>query len=121
MRTEFTTAVKVEARRRATRNSVLYCDKCGLPCRKHQVDHVIADAIGGRATLENAQVLCKFCYGDKNRVDTKVAAKTKRQEARHLGVKPPGAFEIQSAGFRKFERPERDDRPSLPPKRLFRE
>lgn len=53
-------------------------------------DHIIADSIGGEATLENCAVVCKRCHGIKTRtVDTPRAAKTKRQADRALGIRKP--------------------------------
>lgn len=86
-RREFPKAVKVEVVKRATRQSVIYCEGCGLPAKKFQIDHVIADAHGGKPVIENAELICDACYGVKNPKDTTIAAKLKRQEAAHLGVR----------------------------------
>lgn len=80
-RTEFPRAVKVEVIRRATRDHVTYCEACKLPAKKWQIDHVIADAHGGKPVIENAELICEACYSVKNPQDTTIAAKLKRQEA----------------------------------------
>ena len=86
-RREFSRAVKVAVVKRATRNSVVYCEGCGLPAKKWQIDHIVADAHGGEPVIENAQLLCDVCYGVKNPQDTTIAAKLKRVEANHLGIR----------------------------------
>lgn len=86
-RREFPRSVKVAIIKRATRGGVTYCEGCGLPVKRWQIDHIIADAIGGQPAIENAQLLGKCCYGKKNPLDARLAAKTKRQEAKHLGAR----------------------------------
>ena len=118
-RREFSTAVKVAVVKRATLNGLVYCDGCGLPTRDYRIDHKRADGLLGEPTLENAQLLGKCCYAAKDAADTTAIAKAKRREALNLGVKPPGAGKIRSAGFRKFAKPprvgaERIDKSALP-------
>ena len=117
-RTEFTKAIKVFVVKRATKNSVVYCEKCGLPAKKFQIDHVIADAHGGKAVVENAELICEACYSVKNSIDTAIAAKIKRQEAKHIGATAPKA-EIKSAGFPKHEKPSRIAKQPLQPRAMF--
>lgn len=98
-RREFPRAVRVSVVKRATLSGVVYCEKCGLPAKKWQVDHVIADAHGGDPVLENAQLLGECCYSIKNPQDTKIAAKIKRQQAAALRIKTSPAATIKSAPF----------------------
>jgi len=117
-RREFPKKVKVEVIRRSTRGGVVYCEKCGLPCKKWQIDHVIPDSIGGHPVIENAELICEICYDTKNRHDTKVAAKVKRVEAKSLGVKKPAT--LKSAGFAKSAKAERPKLTKvLPPRPMF--
>ena len=90
-RSEFPRAVKVAVTKRATRESVVYCEACGLPAKKFLIDHVIADAHGGKPVIENAMLICEACYSVKNPKDTTIAAKIKRQEAKHIGATTPKA------------------------------
>ena len=125
-RREFTTAIKTAVRKRATRGTVVYCEKCRLPAKKFQIDHVIPDALGGEPVIENAQLLCDVCYGVKNPEDTTAAAKAKRREASHLSTAPPPAKKIESRGFAHYQRPskigsERIEKVHLPPRGLFGE
>jgi 5-methylcytosine-specific restriction endonuclease McrA len=89
-RQEFPRAVKVAVVKRATRDRVVFCEKCGAPTTKWQIDHVIADSHGGKPVIENAELICEVCYGVKNPIDTKIAAKIKRQEAKDLRVPSNG-------------------------------
>jgi len=92
-RQEFPRAVKVECIKDATRGGVIYCDVCSLPAKKFQVDHIIADAHGGKPVRENAQIICEPCYLVKNAKDTTIAAKLKRVQAKHIGAtKPKGTL-----------------------------
>ena len=119
-RREFPTSVKVAVVKRSTRDQVVYCEGCGLPTKDYRIDHMRADGLLGEPTLENAQLLGKCCYAAKDAADTTAIAKAKRREAAHYGIKPAGAFQIRSAGFRKFTRPPRAgaariDKSALPP------
>lgn len=86
-RREFSKAVKVEVVKRATKGNAVFCEKCNALAKRWQIDHVIADAHGGEPVLSNAELICEPCYSVKNPKDTTIAAKLKRQEAAHLGVR----------------------------------
>ena len=88
-RSEFPRSVRVAVVKRATKDNVIFCEKCGALAKKFQVDHVIADAHGGKPVIENAMLICHPCFEVKNPQDTTIAAKIKRQEADHLRVKRP--------------------------------
>ena len=88
MRSEFSKKTKVEAFVRAQGS----CDKCGarLVPGKFHYDHRIPDAMGGKPTIENCDVLCATCHSLKTAtVDAPRIAKTKRQHAAHIGAKAP--------------------------------
>jgi|SRR5581483_812658 len=102
-RQEFPRAVKVAVVKRATRDGVVYCEKCGALAKRWRIDHRIADSHGGKPTLENAWLLAECCYPEKDAKDTTIAAKLKRVEAAHIGAVRP-AQKIQSRGFAKSER-----------------
>ena len=105
-RCEFPRTVKVEVVKRATRGNSVYCEACGLPAKKFQVDHIIADAHGGKPVIENAQLLCEPCFSIKNPKDTTIAAKIKRIEAKAIRATAPKA---------KFPAPPKAPRVSKPP------
>jgi hypothetical protein len=86
-RREFPRSVKVEVVKRATKDNAVYCEKCALPAKRWQIDHVIADAHGGEPVLSNAELICEQCFSVKNPKDTTIAAKLKRIEAKALGVR----------------------------------
>lgn len=112
-RREFPRSVRVEVIKRSTRDNVTYCEKCKGIAKRWQIDHIIADAHGGKPVIENAMLICEACYSVKNPKDTTIAAKLKRVEAKHIGaVKPKG--EIKSPGFAKKPKPEPK---AMPPRR----
>lgn len=96
-RREFPKSVKVAVVKRATRDGVTYCEKCGAIAKRWQIDHVIADAHGGKPVIENAELICEACYSVKNPKDTTIAAKLKRVEAAHLGIRKEPT--LKGAGF----------------------
>jgi len=118
-RRNFTKAVIVQRIKAATKDGVVYCDGCGLPCRKWEIDHIKADAIhveedkDASATFENSRLLCIPCHAEKTKSDVKIIAKSKRQEANHLGAKV-SKQKIVSRGFQKKEKKEKIP---LPPRR----
>jgi 5-methylcytosine-specific restriction protein A len=117
-RREFTKAIKVAVVKRATRDGITYCEKCRAIAKRWQIDHVIADAIGGEPVIENAELICEPCYSIKNPQDTKLAAKVKRQEAKALGIRKPPT--LKTAPMPKAEPQRRASRPlakTLPPQR----
>ena len=121
-RQEFPKSIKVAVIKRATINGVVYCEECHGIAKSWQIDHIAAcahDPDGGTPVLENAQLLCKACFTVKNADDTTVAAKLKRQEARHLGAVAPKK-KIQSRGFSKTGKEPKIAKASLPPRALYK-
>ncbi len=115
-RREFPRSVRVTVIKRSTRaNGVIYCESCGSPAKRFQIDHVIADSLGGEPVLENAQLICDVCYAIKNPKDTTAAAKAKRMEAKHIGAMTPKR-RLMSRGFQKRAR---TPKPSLPPRQIY--
>ena len=56
------------------------------PGRWH-CDHIIADGLGGKAVLENAQCLCEPCHRDKtSENDVPKISKVKRIQRRASGI-----------------------------------
>lgn len=89
-RREFPRSVKVAAVKRAMRDSVIYCEMCGLPTKSVEFDHGIPDGLGGEPTLANCVVACPQCHKGKTKVDVADIAKAKRREARKLGIRKNG-------------------------------
>jgi 5-methylcytosine-specific restriction protein A len=113
-RREFAKKIRVLVIKRAMReNGVVYCEVCGEPAKKYEIDHRIPDAMGGEPVLENAVLSCKKCHGEKTKDDVARISKAKRVEARHLGAIPPKQ-KIQSRGFAKRPKKEKLE---LPPRR----
>ena len=121
-RREFAKSIKVEVIKRNTRDGVTFCEKCGGLAKRWQIDHIIPDALGGEPVLSNAQLLCEPCYSIKNPQDTRNAAKAKRREARHIGIRKEPT--LKSQGFTPAEPQRRASRPlaklSLPPRPMYR-
>lgn len=85
MRQEFPARVKMEALARSKGR----CEgsSCGtkLTIAKYHFDHVIADGLGGKPTLDNCAVLCWACHRVKtSESDVPAIAKAKRREIKHL-------------------------------------
>ena len=118
-RVNFTRAVKVEIRGRATRNGVVYCENCGLPTKKFEIDHTIADALSidrkRKLTAADGRLLCSgvasSCHRKKTAADDASIARAKRREARHVGVTRP-AGQIKSAGFKPAARAHAEREPA---------
>lgn len=113
-RQEFPRSVKVAVVKRATRDRVVYCEKCRAPATKWQIDHIIADSHGGKPVIENAELICEGCYSVKNPIDTTIAAKIKRQEAKDLRIPSndrPGPRSLKAAPK---DRTYKDPFPGLP-------
>ena len=87
-RREFSPKVKGQAFARADGR----CEKCTayLIAGKYHYDHVTADALGGKPTLANCEVLCTNCHSEKTRKqDVPRIAKKNRQHLKHIGAKAP--------------------------------
>lgn len=103
MRYEFSRKQREEIRDRAGG----CCESCHMPLKpgEGEYDHVIAQAIGGENTVDNAQLLCGLCHRAKSAVDTGLAAKVKRVQAKHNGTFPPSPTPLRSRNTfpRRFE------------------
>lgn len=117
-RREFPRSVRVAVIKRCTRDGVVYCEGCGLPARRFQIDHINPDGLTGEPVLANAQLICEACFGVKNPQDAKAIAKAKRREAAHIGAKPAPRVKIKSRGFAKRAR-SHAERPALPRRAIY--
>lgn len=85
-RKEFSAKTKLAGWERSKGN----CEKCGLKLAvgKFRYDHIIPDQLGGDNSLENLQVICTGCDGEKTyKKDIPLIAKSNRIRNRHLGIK----------------------------------
>ena len=80
------------------------------------VEHVIPLAISGDDTDANKAPAHVKCHTNKTAVDMGDIAKAKRREARHTGAARPKG-NIKSRGF---EKKERNPKPGLPPRFIYR-
>jgi 5-methylcytosine-specific restriction endonuclease McrA len=91
VRTEFSARVKAAAALRANGN----CEECTRKLRTgdFHYDHVIPDALGGDASLQNCAVLCRSCHGNKTRTsDIPAIAKSNRNFRKARGIRKPSQF-----------------------------
>lgn len=116
-RREFPRSIKVAVIKRANHGGAIYCERCGLPAKKFQIDHIVADAIGGEPVIGNAELICDVCFGIKNPHDTRLAAKSKRREAKFLGVSKTAARPIQQPS--KQQKPGSGKLPVPPPRNIY--
>lgn len=102
MRAEFSKATKRAALERSggrcEASGKWYGFEPGVRCNSLlanglQFDHAIADAIGGKPTLENCVCACKLCHAFKTVTrDITLAAKTQRIQDKHRGIKKASSF-----------------------------
>ena len=97
-RNEFPAKIKAAAAIRAAG----HCEECTrrLATGDYHYDHIIPDALGGEATLDNCQVLCRSCHGGKtSKEDRPRIAKAERNFRKAHGIKKPSQFR----GWRRFD------------------
>jgi 5-methylcytosine-specific restriction enzyme A len=98
-RSEFPAKVRVAAFARANG----CCESCGVTIRPGngpEYDHRIPDALGGAATLDNCDVLCRSCHGAKTaKGDVPQIAKAKRVQRKHISADRPR----QKIPYRRFD------------------
>jgi 5-methylcytosine-specific restriction endonuclease McrA len=86
MRAEFTRETKLAAYRR----SLGRCEKCGalFGGRRPTYDHIKPCEFGGDNSLQNCQVLCPACDGEKTyKHDIPAIAKSNRIRNAHAGLR----------------------------------
>ena len=116
-RKNFPTRVKVACIKRATKDGIIYCEKCGALSTRFEIDHDNPDGLTGEPVLENAILLCLPCHAEKTKSDVGNIAKAKRREAKDLGAtKPKG--DIPGRGFAPG-RQKRTQKPSLLPLKIY--
>jgi 5-methylcytosine-specific restriction enzyme A len=98
-RREFPKSVRVAVIKRATKDGVIYCEKCKGLAKRFQIDHVRPDGLLGEPVLENAELICEPCWAVKNPADTTAIARAKRLEANHLGARATPPKSLQSASM----------------------
>lgn len=97
MRHEFTARIKDAAALRANG----HCEACTrrLSAGDYHYDHIIPDAIGGEATLDNCQVLCTSCHKLKTgSSDAPRIAKAKRNYRKSKGIRKRSRFACSREG-----------------------
>jgi len=118
MRREFPRKVKAAAIARASG----HCERCKavLKAGGAEVDHILEDALGGEPVLANAQVLCGPCHKEKTAERIVKIRKADRQRDKASGaIRPAG--KLRGPAFAKPDKPQREGKPPLAPRNLFRE
>ena len=82
-RRNFSKSVIVARIKAATVNGNVYCDLCGLPCTKFEIDHIRADGLLGEPTFENSRLLCVPCHKEKTKEDVAADRKSTRLNSSH--------------------------------------
>ena len=104
---DFTRGIRIAVRLRSTRGGVAYCEKCGLPTKDFRIDHRTAAGLNGSRKIENAWLLGKCCYAEKDAADNANVKRATRLEAAHLGVSDRPSRKIGGRGFDKQPRKSR--------------
>ena len=102
-RQEFKRAVKAAAWDRCGGR----CEGCGHEFRdgeREEYDHIVPDALRKNASLENCQVLCAACHGQKTKGDVTRIAKAKRVSKKHTGTYRPTRNIIPGSKASRFQR-----------------
>lgn len=121
-RRNFTTAVRVEIVKRATRDGVVYCEHegCGLPTKKYEVHHLKMDAMevdkSRKLTALDGALFCIPCHDRETKVQRPILAQALAREASHLRV-PRHKVKIPSPPKR--EKLKRDVLPTPPRRQIF--
>jgi 5-methylcytosine-specific restriction protein A len=74
---------------------------CGakLKTGEGEVDHILADWLGGEPTIDNARLLCRVCHGTKTADDIRRIRKTERVRDKFTGAWPKSKRPLRSRGF----------------------
>lgn len=64
------------------------CEKCSahLKVGEGEYDHVLPAELGGDASLENCQVICRACHKAKTAGDIRAIRKSDRMRDKHTGA-----------------------------------
>lgn len=99
-RTEFSSKVRDQAYERSKGK----CENkaCGLPLQvgRFHYDHILPDALGGKPTIANCQVICESCHVAKTaKEDVPRIRKADRQRKAHIGAETAPRAKIANRGF----------------------
>lgn len=121
-RSEFPAKIKAQEWERSCGK----CRACGLAIgsKAKHYDHILPDALGGKPTLANCQLLCEPCHKEKTgKYDVPRVRKADRQHKADIGAKAAPIRSLQSRGFELSCKAPRIDKAALPQlerKALFR-
>lgn len=95
------TAIPPRVRRRVFDRACGRCEVCTRvlnPGDAWQADHIVALVNGGANRESNLRCICDWCHKAKTRADVAEKARTRRIQARHLGIKKPSRFPTAKTG-----------------------
>ena len=98
--------------------------KCALtgvdlvPGVKVQYDHIIPLWLGGSNRETNLQAITADSHKEKTKAEASVRGKCNRVRKKHTGITVPKQ-KIASRGFARTDKPEREEKLKLPPRRMF--
>lgn len=98
------------------------CVTCGIRIKAGDdwfIEHAIPLALGGKDEDDNCGPAHTACKAGKDIEDFGRIAKAKRIKQKHFGMKKPSRQQIKSAGFPKFDKPDKPHTKRMPPRSLF--
>jgi 5-methylcytosine-specific restriction protein A len=90
-----------------------------MPGDRWQADHIVPLILGGENRESNMAPALTEPHKAKTKAEAALKSKIADTRKKHLGIKAKPA-KIQSAGFPVRERPERPNKPVLPPRSLYK-
>lgn len=100
-------AIPAAAKREVFARSQSMCEREGCEQVGKEIDHIIAQALGGTNELDNLELLCREHHREKTAVDIARIAKADRMGGRtgqQAKRKKRGTGQIKSAGFKQWRR-----------------
>lgn len=101
------TAIPAAIKREVFARSESMCEREGCEQVGKEIDHIIAQALGGTNELDNLELLCREHHREKTADDMARIAKADRMAGRtgqQAKRKKRGTGQIKSAGFRQWRR-----------------
>ena len=100
-------AIPAAAKREVFARSQSMCEREGCEQVGKEIDHIIAQALGGTNELDNLELLCREHHREKTSDDIARIAKADRMGGRtgqQAKRKKRGTGQIKSAGFKQWRR-----------------
>lgn len=126
-RRNFTKATRVEIVKRAKTDLAIgtkVCEKCGLPCKRWEIHHLVMDAMetnkSRKLTAADGALWCIPCHKEETKAQAAILAKARDREASHLRANPPSQHPVPRRPSKREERASQPSKlDSLPPRRAL--